>query len=773
LAHFEAKNLEISGFPLTNLQISIKGIVQGVGFRPFVYSLAQKYNINGKVWNTSSGVEIQVSGQPNAIAKFLHELHYNPPTLARIDQLESFSIDTVSPPGFEIKESQSNSDDFMLISPDISICMDCQRELFNPHNRRFRYPFINCTNCGPRLTIITDIPYDRPKTTMAEFELCPECREDYGNPADRRFHAQPIACPRCGPSLVFRLPDGQIHYKEDALSLARESLKNGRIIAIKGLGGYHIACDASNDNAVKQLISRKHRSEKPLALMAFDESIIAKFCKVTPSESQLLKSIQHPIVLLEKKMDCSLPDNIAPNQKNLGFMLPYTPLHLLLLEPEPDFPKVLVMTSGNISEEPIAHDDEDAFKRLSPLVDGFLTHNRSINTRVDDSVGRIFENRPYPIRRSRGYAPNPIVLPGNVPEMLACGAELKNTFALSRENYAFVSHHIGDLENYETLRAFESGIEHFQRLFNIKPQFIVCDLHPDYLSSTYAMSRALKEELPLVKVQHHHAHLSSCLVDNHLDSKEPVIGIILDGTGFGSDGSIWGGEFLLGNHAGFSRPIHLASVPLPGGDSSIRQPAKIGLSYLIFSGVSIDNDLPPVAHFSGENLNLIQSQMSHGINCPLTSSMGRLFDAVSSIIGIRQSVTYEAQAAIDLENCCDKSENGVYTYAFENGVINTRFIIKEIVEDWRRKENKGIISAKFHNTVARICLDASLDIRKNNGVATVALSGGVWQNITLLQKTKPLLEENGFTVLIHNQVPSNDGGISLGQLMVASTIQSI
>ncbi len=773
MAHPKVENIEISGFPLTSLQISIKGIVQGVGFRPFVYSLAKKYKIDGRVWNTSSSVEIQVSGQSDSIEKFLDELRKNPPPLARIDQLETFSADAVFSPGFEILGSQSNPDEFMIISPDISICKDCQREFFDLQDRRFRYPFINCTNCGPRLTIITDIPYDRPNTTMAEFELCPDCREEYGNPADRRFHAQPIACPRCGPSLTFQSPDGYNYYKEDALIQARESIKNGMIIAIKGLGGYHIACDAKNQNSVAQLISRKHRSEKPLALMSFDETTISKFCNVRPAESQLLNSTQHPIVLLEKKKDCNLPEILAPNQNHLGFMLPYTPLHLLLLEPDHDFPEVLVMTSGNISEEPIAHDDEDAFNRLSPLVDGFLTHNRSIHTRVDDSVVRIFEGRPYPIRRSRGYAPNPIILPGKIPEMLACGAELKNTFALSRENYSFVSHHIGDLENYETLLAFESGIEHFQRLFRIKPESVVSDLHPDYLSSAYANRRAENEGLPLIKVQHHHAHLSSCLVDNHWDSNELVIGIILDGTGYGSDDAIWGGEFLLANYAGFSRPLHLAYVPLTGGDSSIRQPAKIGLSYLAFAGIPLEYDLPPVAHFSHENLNLLQSQITHGINSPLTSSMGRLFDAVASIIGIRQAVTYEAQAAIHLENCCDKAEKGVYTYSFEDGVINTRFIIKEIVDDWRRKENKGIISAKFLNTVSQICLDASLYIRKNTSISTVALSGGVWQNVTLLQKTKPLLEENGFTVLIHNQVPSNDGGISLGQIMVASTIQSI
>jgi hydrogenase maturation protein HypF len=392
---------------------------------------------------------------------------------------------------------------------------------------------------------------------------------------------------------------------------------------------------------------------------------------------------------------------------------------------------------------------------------------------VDDSVLRVFENQLYPIRRSRGYAPDPILLPGDVPQILACGAELKNTFALSRENYVFVSHHIGDLENYETLKSYESGIEHFQQLFRIQPELIVSDLHPDYLSTTYARNRSESETIPLVNVQHHHAHLASCLVDNKWNSNEPVIGIIFDGTGYGSDGSIWGGEFLLGNYAGFSRQVHLRSVPLPGGDSSIRQPAKIGLSYLVNSGIAVEGDLPPAAHFTQNELDLILNQITNHINCPLTSSIGRLFDAVSSIIGLRQSVTYEAQAAIDLENCCDQSEQGIYSFELSDGEIDTRKLITEIVEDWRRKVNKGMISAKFHNTVARICLEASIGVKRHTSVSTVALSGGVWQNITLLRKTKPLLEKNGFTVLVHRQVPSNDGGVSLGQIMVASTIQLI
>lgn len=754
---------------MSSYHVSIKGIVQGVGFRPYVYTLASKYHINGQVWNTAGGVEIQVSGEDDAVHKFLEELQLHPPVLARIDQFKSSAIEKIFPSGFTILQSESTSGDFMPISPDIAICEDCRQELFDPQDRRYRYPFINCTNCGPRLTIITGIPYDRPNTTMAEFELCPDCLAEYSNPADRRFHAQPIACPVCGPRLSFSLNGRTTYDGNEALKMARLALADGNIIAIKGLGGFHIACDAKNITAVETLIQRKRRSEKPLALMANDETVISKYCAITNAETELLKSHQHPIVLLRKNQNCTLPEILALNQNHLGFMLPYTPLHCLLLEKAEGYPEVLVMTSGNISEEPIAYEDDEAIKRLTPLVDGFLTNNRPIHTRVDDSVIRVFDGHPYHIRRSRGYAPQPISLPVDVPQIIACGAELKNTFALSREKYAFISHHIGDLENYETFRSYESSILHFQRLFRIKPELIAADLHPDYLSSTYASNRAEKENLPLLKVQHHHAHLASCLADNHWDSKENTIGIVLDGTGYGLDGSIWGGEFLFGNYSGFSRVFHLQQVPLPGGDASIRQPAKIGISYLLTSGIELENDLPPAAHFSKTELDLLSNQISTKINSPATTSMGRLFDAVSSIIGLRQTVSYEAQAAIELENSCDSLEQGAYSFEIVNNEITTRTMIKEIVEDWRKKVNKGIISAKFHNTIARMCLDVCQEIQKQSSVTSVALSGGVWQNITLLNKTKPLLERNGFKVLIHQQVPSNDGGISLGQIMVAST----
>lgn len=754
---------------MDTIQISVKGIVQGVGFRPFVYALANNLNLTGKVWNTSSSVEIIVTGEKNTLASFTQELRNNPPPLARIDQLEFHRIDSQVSSKFEIIESKGDASSFTPISPDICICDDCRKELFDPLNRRFRYPFINCTNCGPRLTIIKDIPYDRSKTTMAVFHMCEVCQTEYKNPLDRRFHAQPVACSTCGPKLSFRAQGYSDIQGEDALNRARAFLKDGKILAVKGLGGYHIACDAANMAAVSTLIDRKHRSEKPLALMAFDESVILKYCQVSSEESKLLNSHQHPIVLLKRTLhDFSLPELLAKSQNSLGFMLPYTPIHLLLLEPDPGFPEVLVMTSGNLSEEPIAYEDGDAFNRLSPLVDGFLTHDRDINIRVDDSVIRIFDNKPYFIRRSRGYAPDSIRLPSEIPDILACGAELKNTFCLSKSDYGFLSHHIGDLENYETLRAFETGIEHYQKLFRINPQLIASDLHPDYLSSKYAKDRSEREGIPVICVQHHHAHLAACLVDNNWDSKEPVIGCILDGTGYGTDGNIWGGEFLTGNYEGFSRLFHLLEVPLPGGDSSIKQPARIGVSYLHEAGIEMDSDLPPVNFFTSLELKTLTAQIEKRINTPLTSSMGRLFDAVASIIGIRQQVSYEAQAAIDLEYFSDPNIADLYDFEIKNETINTIPIIQSIVKDWRLKVNKSIISAKFHNTIARVCTEACKNIRNVNGIASVALSGGVWQNITLLAKTKYLLEKESFSVLIHRQVPTNDGGISLGQLLIAA-----
>ncbi len=749
-------------------QITIKGIVQGVGFRPFVYSLADNLGLTGKVWNTSSGVEIVISGKEESIDTFLSELQHSPPPLAQIDSIEIHLLIFKEFSRFEIIDSQSDSNSFIPISPDICICDNCRRELFDPHNRRFRYPFINCTNCGPRLTIIKDIPYDRPQTTMAEFSLCAECHSEYDNPLDRRFHAQPVACEKCGPELTFVAP-GCLNIKgEEALQMARTFLKQGKIVAIKGLGGYHIACDASNESSVSALIERKQRSEKPLALMAFDVAIIKKYCELSIEESDLLISRQHPIVLLHKKPHNSLPDKVAINQDSYGFMLPYTPLHLLLLEPEASFPEILVMTSGNFSEEPIAYEDKEAFDQLSQIVDGYLTHNRDINIRVDDSVMRIYDHSPYFIRRSRGYSPNPIRTSLELPEILACGAELKNTFCLSKSHYAFLSHHIGDLENYETLKSYETGIEYYKKLFRVKPQLIAADLHPDYLSTKYAANLSLQTGIPLLQIQHHHAHLAACLADNNWDSQEPVIGCILDGTGYGTDGTIWGGEFLTGSYIDFTRQLHLQAIPLPGGDSSIKQPAKIGVSCLIEAGIELENQLPPIAIFDSSTLRTLRLQVENRINTPMTTSMGRLFDAVAAIIGLRQKVSYEAQAAIELENCCDPSEKASYGFEINDDEINFLPMIRSIVDDWRIKTNQGIISAKFHNTIAQMCIESCVQIRKNSALSTVALSGGVWQNITLLSKTIPQLEDKGFKVLIHRQVPTNDGGLSLGQLLIAS-----
>jgi hydrogenase maturation protein HypF len=603
---------------------------------------------------------------------------------------------------------------------------------------------------------------------MAGFKLCEECQQEYRNPLDRRFHAQPVACDKCGPQLTFRSSNSAELNREQALQAARLFIKEDKIIAVKGLGGFHIVCNAMNKSTVETLINRKRRSEKPLALMAFDLETIKKYCEVSSEEAKLLDSPEHPIVLLKKKSNINLPGNIATNQNTLGFMLPYTPLHLLLLEPEEDYPEVLVMTSGNLSEEPIAYADQDAEERLSSIVDGFLTHDREINIRVDDSVARVFNTKPYLIRRSRGLSPRPIKLPFELPEILACGAELKNTFCLSKSNYAFLSHHIGDLENNETLESFESGIEYYKRLFRVNPKFVAADLHPDYLSTRYAIDLSKREKISLTQVQHHHAHLASCLADNGWESEVPVIGVIFDGTGYGIDGTIWGGEFLVGSYKGFTRQLHLIPTPLPGGDSATKNPAKIGLTYLFQAGINLDDDLLSVEYFTKAQRSTLISQIENHMNTPMTSSMGRLFDAVSSIIGIRQEVTYEAQAAIELENICAPDVKEIYEIEIIDETINFLPMIQSIVDDFHTGLNKGIISAKFHNAIAYMSLQACRQIRLSTGVSQVALSGGVWQNMTLLGKTLPLLSQDRFRVMTHHQVPANDGGVSLGQLLIAA-----
>ena len=748
----------------------MQGIVQGVGFRPFVYGLAKELALKGWVRNTSSGVEIVVSGLLSAVNNFDQQLRDNPPPLARIDSIKIEPASECDYETFTIYSSQPRPGDFMPISPDMSVCPDCHRELFTPGDRRFRYPFINCTNCGPRFSIIQDIPYDRPKTTMQSFPMCQSCSQEYENPLDRRFHAQPIACPECGPHVWLESQKQVIAENEDAIQTARKWLKDGKILAIKGLGGFHLACNAHSEEAVSTLRDSKRRSGKPFALMVFNQETAIRYSHINPQEALLLTSRQKPITLLERKTDQQLASETAPHQDSLGFMLPYTPLHLLLLEPEADFPEVIVMTSGNLSEEPIAYDNDEARMRLAPLADAFLMHNRPIHMRTDDSVVRVISNQTYPIRRSRGYAPDPIQIHSNAKPILAVGAELKNTFCLTRDRYAFISHHIGDLENYGTFQSFEEGIQHFENLFRITPQAIACDLHPNYLSTRYALNRSEEDNTPLIRVQHHHAHMAACLADNQWDGDEPVIGLSFDGTGLGTDGTIWGGEVLSGGYGGYKRLYHLKDVPIPGSDMAIRKPARMALAYLWQYGLDWDPDLPPTRFLCSDERRTIRSQLENKINSPLTSSMGRLFDAVSAILGIRMEITYEGQAAIELENAIDKSENGCYQVDIEKDSIDLQPLLKALITDWRGNTPVPVIAARFHNSIIEASRGICDAIRLHQNTETVALSGGVWQNRYLLENSMQKLASDGFNVLVHSKTPPNDGCISLGQAVVAAHI---
>lgn len=750
------------------LRIIIKGIVQGVGFRPFVYNLAKKHNLLGSVHNTSYGVDIEITGPSDNLTDFLHSLENDAPPLSRIDSIVTKKIDSFDARDFQIKTSEPNPGDYMPISPDMSICQDCFRELFDPLDPRYRYPFINCTNCGPRFSIIKDIPYDRPLTTMAEFEMCNFCLSEYSDPGNRRFHAQPIACPVCGPQVSLVQNGETIVIEETAIEQARSALSQGKILAIKGLGGYHLACDASNPQAVVNLRARKKRSDKPFALMAFKLDFIRKFCNFTSQEEELLQSQRRPIVLLEKRPSSRIVEDVAPGQSTLGFMLPYTPLHYLLLQPADHYPEVFVMTSGNFSDEPIAYQDQDAMSRLDRIADLFLIHNRPIHMRLDDSVSRTILSKPYILRRSRGYAPESIRLPIQSRQILATGAELKNTFCLSRDINAFLSHHIGDLENLETLDSFENGIRHYENLFRIKPEIIACDLHPDYLSTRYAINRAETENLPLIKIQHHHAHLASVLADNQWKADNSVIGLCFDGTGYGSDGTIWGGEILVGNYQQYQRRFHLKYTPLPGGELAVKTPSRMALSHLWTSSIPWDLAFPCTSALCMEERTVVGLQLEKNLNAPLTSSMGRLFDAAAALIGIRQKVNYEGQAAIEMEAIVDPYEPGSYPLNLAGDIIDPAPLWNALVNDLQRGKSKPVMAARFHNSIINISLEICKKIRTQSGENTVALSGGVWQNKVLLEGVIRNLEQSNFIVLWHQNVPCNDGGIALGQVCIAA-----
>ncbi|MBE9502100.1 MAG: carbamoyltransferase HypF [Chloroflexi bacterium] len=755
------------------LQISVRGVVQGVGFRPFVYQLATKHDLKGWVLNTSGDVKIEVEGEKEALDQFIVELERMAPPLARIEGITAAGAPAKGYTQFEIRHSLAEEGKYQLVSPDIATCEACKRELLSPEDRRYRYPFTNCTNCGPRFTIIEDIPYDRPKTTMRHFKMCPDCQREYDAPLDRRFHAQPNACPKCGPFLELTDSDGRTIAVEDVITEASRLLKEGKILAIKGLGGFHLACDATNGEAIQTLRDRKRRSYKPLAIMLATLEQIKEHCFVSVEEEKLLTSPECPILLLRWKDGSSVSRKVAPELKYLGVMLPYTPLHHVLLR-KTGLP--LVMTSGNISEEPIAKDNDEALRRLKGIADFFVVHNRDIHARYDDTVAFVGRGKMQLARRARGYAPYPIHLPFRAKEILACGAELKNTFCVTREDHAFISQHIGDMENLETLEHFANTIELYQKLFRIKPQILAHDLHPEYLSTKYAKERA--GEFTLVPVQHHHAHIVSCMVENGV--QEPVIGVAFDGTGYGSDGTIWGGEFLIADFKGFERVGHLEYVPLPGAAAAIERPYRMAFSYLstLLGKSALDRELPFLRNIDQYEKEVMKRQLEKKINCPMTSSCGRLFDGVSALIGIRARVDYEAQAAIELEMAAPDDFQDTDSYPFsiaeQDGVkvVKLSELFQAIIHDLDNGLPVSTISARFHHTMARMVADMCHRIAAERGLRTVALSGGVFQNRLLLKLTADLLEKEGFVVLTHSLVPTNDGGISLGQATIANFVFS-
>jgi hydrogenase maturation protein HypF len=755
----------------TRAQILVRGVVQGVGFRPYIFSLARRRDLRGHVFNNDSGVLIDVEGETNAVEQFVNEIKFNPPPLSQIESVERRDVLALANhPEFRIAESESSGRKSVPITADIGVCADCLRELFDPRDRRFRYPFINCVNCGPRFTIIEDVPYDRAKTTMREFTMCAACRAEYENPDDRRFHAEPTACATCGPRVYLTDETGrELENGDNAIGHARGLLLSGKILAVKGVGGFHLACDATNAEAVQRLRQRKYREDKPFALMAGSIEMIAEYCSVSAFERDLLLSTRRPVALLARRRDSvlsSLPRAVAPGLNTLGFMLPYAPLHYLLLD---DLGRPLVMTSGNVSDEPICYEDRDALERLDKIADFFLLHDRRIHVRADDSVVRARGNREIILRRSRGYAPRALKTCFKFArEILACGAELKNTFCLTRGDHAFISHHIGDLENLETFRSFEQGVGHFIRLFNLNPEVVVYDLHPSYVSTQYAMT--LADELVKVGVQHHHAHIAGCMADNGIEGE--VIGVAMDGLGYGTDGRLWGGEFFVAGFAEAERVTHLEYTPMPGGTKAIREPWRMAAIHLhrALGAEVFDRNLDFVKRMDRRAWTTLSRMAERGVNSPETSSMGRLFDAVASLIGVRDVASYEGQAAVELEMMADESQDDGYEFDYSDRLIRPAPVIRDIVADLVRRVPAPVIAAKFHNAVANLILEVARRIRAERGLRRVALSGGVFQNLLLLNRTIRLLEAADFEVFTHSRVPTNDGGISLGQAVVADAL---
>jgi len=746
------------------IRITIEGIVQGVGFRPFVFRLAERHGITGWVKNTTAGVVMEAEGDAPRLDAFVAGLEGEAPPLAVIASVVTGEIAPKGDTAFTILDSEGSSGP-VRVAPDGDVCPDCLRELFDPADRRYRYPFITCTNCGPRYSLITAIPYDRPNTTMAPFPLCAACRAEYEDPRDRRFHAQPLACPACGPRL--RLVDADDReLPGDPVETARTLLAEGKILAVKGVGGYHLAADALNDGAVRELRRRKERDEKPFALMAPDLAAVRTFALPDAVEERLLAGPEHPIVLLRKRPDNPVSPLVAPANGYFGTMLPYAPLHHLLLR---DRFMALVMTSGNLSDEPIAYRDAEARERLAAIADFFLVHDREIHTRADDSVIRVFRGNPLFLRRSRGYVPREVRLPVEVPGVLAVGAELKGAVCLARGDRAVLSQHIGDLKNAATLASLAETTAHLQGLLEITPTVVAHDLHPDYLSTAFAEGFG---ELRRVAVQHHHAHLASCMAENGLHGQ--VIGIILDGTGYGTDGTVWGGEFLVGGYDGCRRAGHFRQVPLPGGDAAVKEPFRMALAHLhdAFGAGLFDLPLQWLGEIDGGERNLYLQMLERRINSPLTSSCGRLFDAVAALMGLRGRVTYEGQAAMELEALAEGSDT-TFAYPFaivrRTGVaeIDFRLMVRALVEDIAAGRPGAEMARAFHNTIALAAADLCSEIRALDGLDRVVLSGGVFQNKLLTEGVVQALSDGGFHVYTHRLVPPNDGGLALGQAVVA------
>lgn len=755
-------------------RVRVRGVVQGVGFRPFAFALATRLGLAGHVGNDDAGVFLEIEGGERQVEAMILALRAEAPPLARVETVQVDAIAITGEAEFRILASTPQRGDVTPVAPDVAPCADCLREMQDPNDRRYRYPFINCTNCGPRYTIVRDVPYDRAQTTMARFRMCDACQREYDDPRNRRFHAQPNACPRCGPRLAWQVSDsaGVVSAEgEHALRCALAMLADGGIVAVKGVGGFHLACDATRADSVALLRARKKRSAKAFALLAPDLEVVRRFAVVSPDEARLLQGQERPIVLLERSAhaEISIAAEVAPGQSTLGVMLPPSPLHHLLAAYGP-----LVLTSGNLSEEPIARANDEALERLAPLADGFLLHDRDIHVVCDDSVVRVHEHRELPLRRSRGYAPYPVRLPVEAPSVLAVGGELKGTACLTRDRYAFLTPHIGDVGNLETLSALQRACDHLERLFRVAPTRIACDMHPAYLSTQWGRRLATERGIPVIDVQHHHAHLAALMAEHGLGSRDAILAFTFDGTGYGGDGSIWGGEVLLGGYHGYERVAHLAATPLPGGDAAVRRPARIALAQLWSAGQEWEGTSSASA-LSAEELRILRTQLERQLNCVATTSMGRFLDAAASLAGGRHVVSYEGQAAIEFEAMAQTGDASTspYALAMQVGadgaiVLDGAPVLRAIAADAARGRAMRDIARAVHEGVAQAIVDVAAELRAARGIRVVGLTGGVFQNVLLLALAVRRLRAAGFDVLVHHRVPPNDGGLALGQAMVAA-----